>query len=259
MIKAVFFDIDDTIYSHKTKSIPKSTLKSLEILRENNIKTFVSTGRLPWAVDKTHIIDGLDFDGYIYMNGQLCIVDDKIVFKNPIHKDDINNLYNYLKKNPVPAIFGEEKDMYINTNSPYIVEALESVDIPIPKVEPLERILENDIFQIIPYGSDLELKEILNLMPNCDSSRWYSKSLDINPKGGTKALGIEKIMESLNLNIKNAIAFGDSYNDIDMLQKVKIGIAMGNSSDEIKNIAHMVTDDIDDDGIYNALKKLKLI
>lgn len=259
MIKAVFFDIDDTIYSHRTKSIPMSTLESLKKLRENNIKIFVSTGRLPWAVNMTDVIDGVFFDGYIYMNGQLCTLDNKIVFKNPINKDDINNLYRYVKENSIPCIFGEEKDMYINIKSPFIKNALDNVDIPMPPVQPLERILENDLFQIIPYANSSQLKDILELMPNCESSRWYEKSLDINPKGGTKALGIEKIMESLNLTIENAIAFGDSYNDIDMLEKVKIGVAMGNSNKDIKNAADIITDDIDNDGVYNALTKLKLI
>ena len=55
------------------------------------------------------------------------------------------------------------------------------------------------------------------------------------------------------------MAFGDGHNDIDMLEFVHIGIAMKNASDEVKEAADEVTDDIDHDGIYKALKKHHLI
>lgn len=55
------------------------------------------------------------------------------------------------------------------------------------------------------------------------------------------------------------MAFGDGHNDIDMLEYVHIGIAMGNANDEVKKHADDITDDIDQDGIYNALKKYHII
>jgi hypothetical protein len=55
------------------------------------------------------------------------------------------------------------------------------------------------------------------------------------------------------------IAFGDGANDIDMLEYAGIGVAMGNASDIAKASADMVTERIDADGIYLALKKIGLI
>ena len=49
------------------------------------------------------------------------------------------------------------------------------------------------------------------------------------------------------------MAFGDGFNDQDMLKEVNIGVAMGNAVDELKEMASYVTNDIDYDGIYNAL------
>ena len=45
MIKAVFFDVDGTLVSHKSKSIPDSAKRALMTLRKNGIKVFLSTGR----------------------------------------------------------------------------------------------------------------------------------------------------------------------------------------------------------------------
>ena len=48
-------------------------------------------------------------------------------------------------------------------------------------------------------------------------------------------------------------------NDIDMFEFCEIGVAMGNASDEVKSKADYVTSDIDDDGIYNALKHFHIL
>ena len=55
------------------------------------------------------------------------------------------------------------------------------------------------------------------------------------------------------------MAFGDGHNDIDMLKLVNIGVAMGNAKDKVKEAADEVTDDIDHDGIYQALKRHHII
>ena len=54
-------------------------------------------------------------------------------------------------------------------------------------------------------------------------------------------------------------AFGDGPNDLEMFQEVDYAIAMGNSCEPLKECAHYVTDAIHEDGIYNALRYLKLI
>ena len=47
----------------------------------------------------------------------------------------------------------------------------------------------------------------------------------------------------------DTIGFGDGQNDFDMLRYCDVGVAMGNSSDEVKAVANIVTDDIKEDGL----------
>jgi hydroxymethylpyrimidine pyrophosphatase-like HAD family hydrolase len=77
--------------------------------------------------------------------------------------------------------------------------------------------------------------------------------------GIRKASGMCLIADHLNCANEDIIAFGDGPNDIDMLEYAGIGIAMGNAGDVTKAAADMITDRIDEDGIYRALKKLELI
>ena len=70
-----------------------------------------------------------------------------------------------------------------------------------------------------------------------------------------------KIIVNKYLNISKAecIAFGDGHNDAEMVKFVGLGIAMGNALEKVKVASDYVTSDIDDDGIYNALKHFNII
>ena len=74
------------------------------------------------------------------------------------------------------------------------------------------------------------------------------------PKGGSKAEGIKKLIEKLGFKMENVYAFGDGLNDIEMLQTVGTGVAMGNALDIVKEYADVVTTNVEDDGIVNGLK-----
>ena len=84
-------------------------------------------------------------------------------------------------------------------------------------------------------------------------------SFDLTLKGVSKAVGIEKLVERLNRDINDTIAFGDGRNDIEMLETVKVGVAMGNAVPEAKAVADYVTDRIEENGIKTALEQFELI
>jgi Cof subfamily protein (haloacid dehalogenase superfamily) len=92
-----------------------------------------------------------------------------------------------------------------------------------------------------------------------DFVRWHPECVDMIPKNGSKAVTLLKLAEQLGIKQENVIAFGDGMNDREMLKEVGLGIAMGNSSDEVKRQADMVTASNEQDGIWQALVKLKLI
>ena len=75
----------------------------------------------------------------------------------------------------------------------------------------------------------------------------------------SKSSGIDVILKHFNIDKEETMAFGDGENDIDMIQHCKIGVAMDNAVDSLKAVADYITDDIDEDGVYNALKYYELI
>ncbi|MCC8151421.1 MAG: HAD family hydrolase, partial [Lachnospiraceae bacterium] len=68
--------------------------------------------------------------------------------------------------------------------------------------------------------------------------------MEVVPKGYSKATGIAAVCDLLGVDRKDTCAFGDSANDLDMLDYVGTGIVMGNGTDVAKKPAHYLTDDI---------------
>ena len=107
--------------------------------------------------------------------------------------------------------------------------------------------------------SQEEEKELLKVMPHCISARWHPLFCDISPIGGTKQNGIDQFLKYYDIDLSETMAFGDGGNDIQMLEHVNISVAMGNAHDDVKKIAHYITDSVDDNGIVHALQHFNLI
>mgnify|MGYP002622577143 CR=1 FL=1 len=80
-------------------------------------------------------------------------------------------------------------------------------------------------------------------------------ALEITPKNISKASGLKELCNFLKINLSETVAVGDAENDIEILKTAGLGVAMGNASEKIKNLADFVTDDNDHDGIVKVIEK----
>lgn len=258
-VKAVFFDIDGTLLSHTTYSVPESTKEALKLLKEKGIRTFIATGRHISEMKELPIQD-LDFDGYITLNGQYCFNEKEVIYALPINQEDVNHIIEYVDEKRLPCIFVEDQDMYINFNNEVVETVQKAISTDLPMIGDIHRGYTHPIYQVIPYDiSENTTKEILELMPHCKATCWHPLAMDIIPSKGGKQNGIHKVLEYYSIKQEETMSFGDGHNDIDMFDYTNISIAMGNANDEVKQAAQYVTDDVDHDGIYNALKHFKVI
>ena len=253
MIKAVFFDIDGTLLSHKTNSVPASAVRALEELREKGILTFIATGRHLPELKKLHALDGLHFDGAVSLNGQYCCNDAGVIYHCPIDSRDIATLLDFLKENPYPCILVEEDQMYINFHNARVEKVQAMIHSEMPPIGNLDRGYTHPIYQVILYMNDQE-RTSLPPMPGIKFTSWNMGGADGIPANGGKFTGIARVLEHYGIEKSETMAFGDGENDVDMFSAVGTAIAMGNACRAAKNAAHYITDKVDEDGIFNALK-----
>ena len=82
---------------------------------------------------------------------------------------------------------------------------------------------------------------------------------DIVPKTGGKAAAIQAVSKHFGYQKEELMAFGDGHNDIEMLDVVGYPIVMENGSDEVKQHACYICDDVEKEGILKGLKHFNLI
>ena len=105
MIKAIFFDVDGTLVSFKTHTIPASTLGALNVLRQRGIKLFLSTGRHQKMLGQVR--DWFPFDGYVTLSGQYCFAGDQVLRKNPMPPEAVEELVAAARTDAFSCIFLE--------------------------------------------------------------------------------------------------------------------------------------------------------
>ena len=264
MVKAAFFDVDGTLVSFKSRKISDSSKKAIKELRENGIKVFVASGRALFQID-----DLGDFDGYITVNGCNCFVNNdednklKEIYRVSLDKDDLFSLVDYLDKDRFLCSVITSKDIFINYIDDDVKKMYDENKIVIPESVNFREYINKNYEQILQLNifvdENKESHLINNVLKNSKSSRWNPSFADVNSKYGGKEVGVNKIIEYYKIDLSEIIAFGDGGNDIDMIKAAGIGVAMGNANDSVKEVANYITDDVDNDGVYKALKHYGLI
>lgn len=104
--------------------------------------------------------------------------------------------------------------------------------------------------------SMLEASLKLKFFDQLHAYRSKSTYLEIAPKSISKASALKHVLQRLyQIDIHEAIAFGDNYNDIEMLQTVGWGVAVSNAREEVKAVANEITDSNKEDGVAKLLEK----
>lgn len=254
MIKAIFFDIDGTLLSHSKKQVPLSTRKALEELKRKGIQVVAATGRHLLEMEELPVND-IEFDAYITLNGQLCLDANKnLLFAHPIEGKEKENIIQIFNEKKIPIMIVEKDRYYMNFVNEYVIQVQDEISTSIP---PIGEYTGNDIYMLSVYLDEEQCQQVD--FGNCRITRWNDLGIDVIASVGGKVVGIEKYLKYTNISREETMAFGDGENDIEMLEYVSIGVAMGNASDEVKAKADYVSDDIDDDGLYHALKKWNVL
>lgn len=256
MVKAIFFDVDGTLLSHKEKAVSPSTRAALAALADKGILRILATGRHMLELNMLPL-EGMDFDGYVTLNGHLCLdAQGAVISGTPITGYDQQALLRIFREKTFPLVLVEKDSMYINFINDHVVYAQEAISTPLPDVGAYTG---NEIYQAVAYLEKGKEEILSQLLPGCRATRWSDYGLDVFSASGGKTVGIQQYLAAKQIPLEETAAFGDGENDIDMLKYVPLGVAMGNADDRVKESADYVTDSVDDDGIIHALKALNIL
>lgn len=256
--KLIMFDIDGTLLDYD-KKLPASAKEAVKALKKVGHEIAIATGRAPYSFQELR--EELEIDSFICFNGQYVEIENEVIYKNSIDRALLMDLLEASTAHKHPLVFMGAESLKGNIDYHLGIEkalAMLKAGADHPEVN-ADYIQETEIFQTTIFCEAFEEATYRTNMRNLNFIRWHKYALDVLPLGGSKALGIEKFIEKKGFTQDQVYAFGDNLNDIEMLQYVGHGVAMGNSPEEVKKIAKYVTKDVNDGGIVHGLKMVGLL
>lgn len=247
-VKIIFFDIDGTLIDMTKKAISDKTVETLLRLKENGVKICIATGRAPGSVPK---FEGVDFDAFLTFNGSYCYNSNDTILSTPIPKIDVEKMIENATKINRPVSIASKDRVVANGTDKDLSDYFGFAKQEVPVSDDFDEVLKDEIYQMMMGGRNDEYGDILKDVENARITAWWDRAVDIIPVNGGKGKGIEAILEYYGIDRSESMAFGDGGNDIEMLQTVGTGVAMGNALDNVKAIADEICGTSAEDGIYH--------
>lgn len=255
-IKIAFFDIDGTLVDHATGCISPLTRQALIALHANGIRLCIATGRPPASLPD---LTGLPFDAFLTTNGALCYTCEEIIFSNPIPAESVQKVIQNAAALGRPVSIALKDRLAANGYDQDLADyyALSALELTV--AEDFDALSCEDIYQIMLGCREDEWEKAVQGADGVKYAISWERAMDVIPATGGKGVSIQKMLDYFRLDVSQAIAFGDSYNDMDMLRTVGTGVAMGNAPDTLKEIADYVCGPVEHDGIYHFCREHGLI
>lgn len=255
-IKIAFFDVDGTLVNPRTGLISDRTKEALIRLRQKGILLCIATGRPPASLPD---LTNLPFDAFLTCNGALCYTENRIIAENPIPADAVQKVIANAAALGRPVTVALRHRLAANGMDPDLAEYYRMAGLELTVAADFDEAARGHVYQMMLGCRVSDHEAVIRGIDDVSITYAWDRAADVIPNGNSKGSSVLRILEHFNLSADEAIAFGDGFNDREMLQTVGTGIAMGNAAPQLKAIADDVCRDAWDDGIYHYCVKRGLI
>ena len=260
--KALFFDIDGTLLSEITRTVPESAVRALSETRKKGNLVFINSGRV-WCHlgEIKHMVEA---DGYLCGCGTNIMAEGKEVYHYTVPHEQGLKMKEALVKYGF-AGFLEHRDCIVtnadesgNPQAMRLKKAFQDTG-SIPSFGWEEDCYEFDKFCM--YADERSDKEAFFrfLEPMMQVIDRGNNFYECVPVGHSKATAIEMVLKAYGLEKKDAYVFGDSSNDLAMFEYADNAILMGHHDAVLEPYASFVTKTVEEDGIEYAMRELGLL
>lgn len=277
MGKIIFLDVDGTLVDYENR-LPESAVRAIRKARENGHRVYICTGRSKAEVYQN--IWDIGLDGMIGGNGSYVEDHNNVVMHQLITKEQSRAIVDWLHNRGLEFYLESNNGLFASEHfeeqgKEVIQEYSKRKEMPNAEQATIRSVFPEMIFGGELYRDDLNKVSFIlssyqdyldakEFFPDLETNTWGGKGEtalfgDLGIKDINKANAIQHLLDYLNQDVSETIAFGDAKVDIPMLEYCAYGVAMGNGGEEIKQIADYITDDVDKDGLYNAFIYMGLI
>lgn len=265
MIKMVATDIDGTIFNMKTEEFSPRVKKCIKTLSNMGIKVVLVTGRMHTST--YFLADELELDTPVvsYQGGLIKEnkKDGKTLYRKDLDKDTAKEIIKWAKQNNIHINLYMDDVLYVENDDEIIKRYtyLRNVSYNVVNFDDIEIDNVNKLLAIDYDNPDKAtqwrdyLREKYPELSIVKSSQYFC---EISDSGAKKSCAVEFLRKMWGFSQDEVLTIGDQDNDIELLKSGGIKVAMGNGTQNLKEIADFVTDTIDNDGFVKAIEKFIL-
>jgi len=262
--KIVCTDFDDTLL-RDDNTISKYTIDIINKYVNKGGVFLINTGRMLASIVKRAKV--LNLRGKIVGYNGAMIYDldaDKIIYKEPIDYKDAAELLKFLEEHNLTIHVYIDDTLYYKEETEYSKNYEKVSDVKgvcINKVLS-EYILKNKVnpTKILAFAEPELVTKLIqksaeqfeNKFFCCSSKPYFFEALKF---GINKGSALAVVANSMNIKMKDVIAFGDSFNDIPMLLAAGLSFAVQNAGEETKAAAKFVCESNNEDGVAKTIEK----
>ena len=274
--KAVFLDVDGTLIDDYGR-VPESAARAVREARTNGHLVFLCTGRS--MVELTASVFKVDVDGFVLSSGAYVQVGRDVLLHEHLTPGAVRHVADFFDAHGGGYYFQAHDAVYASPQARDLLRStvaasvradpafdevdhglLTYVDTITVDVDPLTKVITKAIF----FDSVVPLDDLRTAFPEflivpASVTVFGTNAGEITVPGINKATGIDVVLDHVGIDLADTIGIGDSYNDLEMLEHVAVGIAMGNAPQPVRDIADEVTAPTTEDGIRLAFLRHGLI
>lgn len=258
--KALFFDIDGTLFSEVDRRVPASAKKALALAQKAGHLILINTGRSysELGVIRTEV----EPDGWLCGCGTYVEVGGQVLYHRVMTEEQSAHIRQSMRAHDLDGFLeGKEGCYVISETSRFsegmrirkgIADAIVSYDF-MKECGPFEKfcVLADEQSDRAGFFRSMGLE-----IDIIDRGRGFYECV---PAGHSKATAIDVVLERYGLQLEDAIVFGDSTNDLPMFEHVPNAVLMGKHDKELEPYASFVTKTVEQDGIWYAMERLGLL
>ncbi|MCW5952954.1 MAG: HAD family hydrolase [Propionibacteriaceae bacterium] len=270
--RILLLDIDGTLVNYSTE-LPASAADAVRRARANGHQVYLCTGRARAEIYPE--LWELGVDGMIGGNGSYVEHDGQVIHHQVLAPEVVDRALGWLEANRLGYFVECNSGLFASDNFPVKAAGIygEPDAASIAKIVTMIPVLiytrtpprddVNKISFVLEPAVDLE-QLAREFEGEAAVSTWSGTGKqqefgEIGQLGVHKGVAVQRLAEHLGIGTSEMIGFGDALPDLELLRTCGTAVAMGNAPAELAEIADLVTDHVDDDGLANAFRQLGLI
>lgn len=261
--KVLFFDIDGTLFSEVTRTVPESTKKALKAAREKGHLVFVNTGRAYSELGEIKEMLGEPLvDGWLCGCGTYVEAKGKVLYHRTMPPEQAKMIREAVAECDMDGVLEGRDGCYVPSEVSRFEEGNRirtGIGFAIRSMNWFKECGEFDKFCVIADEKSDRAGFFRRLGLDIDVIDRGDGFYECVPAGHSKATAIDVVLDHFGLDLKDAYVFGDSTNDLPMFEHVPNAVLMGKHDKELEPFASFTTKTVEKDGIWYAMEHLGLL